>query len=343
LLTRYLRRDRLEVTNARLATFWIPERTRYEEIMKEWFPQWYRINPWDLAPPANKETGLLLNLAILDWPELADKYLGSPSFKDLPRSQKTKIWTEEFKLRDRESETLLGYCLRERQLNFLSLFARYGASFDLESEALYTAMGAFQNCDTTGTKTLKALELLLRAGSDPDAQGRQSERRGFAFTPLQLAVYKLEYEWVEFLLDEDASVNKLGRPGGKIPSSFDDPDEQSDEFSALRKMGQQSPLEICAYTEPTWTKSTRVDTVRGTRRNIEELLKRHGAEKPTEEEDEDEDEDEMEVDVTTPPEGTGNHELIDLTREDNPGRPSNRTTTLESLTAAQANPNLSGR
>ncbi|KAI3337080.1 hypothetical protein HD806DRAFT_542794 [Xylariaceae sp. AK1471] len=281
-------------------------------IIRTYFPEWAKLSwAWDSAPPAMKGTGLLVNLALLNWQDLADKYLESHAFKDLSRAEKNRIWTEDFKLRNQARETVLGYCLRERQVNFVRLFIRHGASFDQEPEALYTAIRAFEDKDKTGNKTLGALVMLLNAGASTNPTPGNSIGRvvkGFAFTPLQLAVYKLEYEWVELLLDEGADVNNIGKLDGIIPSSFDDPDKQSDDLKALKDMGQQTPLEICAYTQPSWTKKDKSDAVKNVRRSIEELLKRYGAEESVEDVDE-----EMTEDDPTPTGDVDRPEMIDLT------------------------------
>jgi ankyrin repeat protein len=288
-------------------------------------------------------TGLLVSLALLKWADLADRYLDSPTFRDLSRTEKIRIWTESFKLKDRERETVLGYCLRERQVNFIQLFIRHGASFDQESEALYTAMRAFEEYETTGERTLKALTMLVNAGASTNPMPSNTAARAakrFAFTPLQLAVYKLEYEWVELLLEEGADVNNIGKLGGIIPSSFDDPDQESDDLNALKDMGQHTPLEICAWADPTWAAKANAESLKHARQSIEELLKRYGA-KDVDEEGEEE---QMAEDVPAPNTDMDKPETIDLTMaSDNgfgdwngPEYQNNATT--DSLTAAQANP-----
>ncbi|KAJ8130544.1 hypothetical protein O1611_g3085 [Lasiodiplodia mahajangana] len=245
-------------------------------IMKVNFPTWNSISVWDPSRPVTPALGLLVNLVILEWPELANKYLGAPEFDSLRRTEKAKIWTERFR-RDEESETILGYCLRKRDLTFLSVLVNHGASFEHEPEALYTTMRSFKNRDMA----LKALELLLNHGAttNPIPNNRGGAEGGFAFTPLQLAVYLLEYEWIELLLDENADVNMTGTPGGIVPSSWN-------ETRAAEEIDQQPVLEICSFAEPSWihvrgTNSSRI------RDSISELLRRHGAEELIEEEDED--------------------------------------------------------
>ncbi|KAJ8120979.1 hypothetical protein ONZ43_g2456 [Nemania bipapillata] len=219
------------------------------------------------------------NLANLAWRDLANKYLESPDFKDLPRKEKTKVWSERFKIRERRRETLLGYCVDKCYLKFLRVLVRHGASFEREPEVLYTVMKVFTDSD----RVLEALKFLLGAGADPNPKPANYEdephqtQAGFAFTPLQLAVYLLEYEWVELLLDENADVNKIGTPDGVIPSRWDDPDAQSDEARALQAIAQQSVLEICSYAQPDWIRESGSNG-EAARESIRELLKRHGAE-----------------------------------------------------------------
>ncbi|KAF2970253.1 hypothetical protein GQX73_g3256 [Xylaria multiplex] len=260
-------------------------------IVRAQFPTWLKLCCWELSPPANPSTGILINLALLNWRDLAGKYLESLAFQNLSRRDKTKVWTEEFKLRDRERETLLGYCLRECQLGFLRMFVHHGASFENEAEALYTAMSVLQGRN----RAYETLEFLLRSGASPNPTPNASiggvrleNRQGFAFTPLQMAVYMLEYEWVELLLEEGADVNLIGTPDGVIPSSFDDPDPHSEETKAMLETVQRTTLEICSRAQPTWIDQpgTNAESVK---RSIRELLIRHGAEEPIRDEDMEED------------------------------------------------------
>ncbi|KAI0533148.1 hypothetical protein GGR58DRAFT_521933 [Xylaria digitata] len=260
-------------------------------IVRAQFPTWLKLCCWELSPPANPSTGILINLALLNWRDLAGKYLESLAFQNLSRKDKTKVWTEEFKLRDRERETLLGYCLRECQLGFLRMFVHYGASFENEPEALYTAMNVLQGRN----RDYETLEFLLRSGASlnpiPNASiggVRLGRGQGFAFTPLQMAVYMLEYEWVELLLEEGADVNLIGTPDGVIPSSFDDPDPHSEETMAMLETVQRTTLEICSRAQPTWIDQPGTNAT-SVRRSIRELLIRHGAEEPIRDQDMEED------------------------------------------------------
>ncbi|RWA13845.1 hypothetical protein EKO27_g1241 [Xylaria grammica] len=268
----------------------LPDTHRAIKSILAQFPTWLQLWNWATAPPAHPSTGLLVNLAVLDWKDLASEYLKSDAFHNLSRKEKTRIWTEDFQLKNRERETLLGYCLQELQLNFLRMFVRHGASFEYETEALYTAMKVLQGKN----RAYETLEFLLRSGVDPNPTPSTSspeEGRGFAFTPLQLAVYMLEHEWVELLLEEGADVNMIGTLNGVIPSSFDDPDPESEEARTMQEILQLPTLEICSQAQPTWINKpgTNAESIR---RSVKELLKRYGAKEPVED-------DVMEVDSET--------------------------------------------
>ncbi|TRX94760.1 hypothetical protein FHL15_004221 [Xylaria flabelliformis] len=293
-------------------------RHRVKTIIRDSFPLWHMLCSWDPAFHDNSTsgllttTGLLVNLTALDWRELAVKYLESAKFRDLSREQKTRIWTKTFTLDDKTTETILGYCLRVRQLKFLRVFVRYGASFQYEPEVLYTAMRTFND---NPDKALEALKFLFSAGAQPNpvpsiprSEVHQAISGGFAFTPLQLAVSELAYDWVELLLDEGADVNQVGTSDGTIPSSFDDTNPKRDEILALREIGQQTVLDICSFTQPSWIPQSLSD-VNKIRESIRALLKRYGAEESHEG-----DEDEAMIDVSRNRD-EGDSGLIDLTMD----------------------------
>jgi len=262
-------------------------------IMKAHFPIWNSLGCWDPTPPGTGAVGLLVNLARLRWSDLAQKYLESPDFTDLSRSEKMAIWTEYFKLnfkmKDEFRDTILTYCLREKLMEFVSLFVRNGAAFDKEPEALYTAMVIFHDSRNPESETLEALKLLLSAGANPDPIRRQlswQEDGDFIFTPLQFAVYKLEPEWVELLLEEGANVEATGSPDGVFPLIFDDTDKHCENLKALQGISQLTPLELCARTSSQWIREKEM---------IDGLLRRHGAkERMKKEADEDGDEEMVE-------------------------------------------------
>ncbi|KAI1743724.1 hypothetical protein F4680DRAFT_456835 [Xylaria scruposa] len=284
-------------------------------IIRESFPKWYMLCNWDTAFHDDSDScllpisGLLVNFVALNWRELAVKYLESDEFNDLSRDQKTRIWTRTFTLDGRTTEeTLLGYCLRVRQLKFLRVFVRHGASFQYEPEALYTAMRAF---DDDPDKALEALRFLFGASAQPNpipsvpgSEVNQATSRSFVFTPLQWAVSELAYDWVELLLDEGADANQLGTSDGTIPSCFD----SYRAILVLREIGQQTALEICSTTDPSWI-ARGLGDVNQVRESIRALLERYGAEKPHEET-----EDESMTDVCQNRD-EGDPRLIDLTMD----------------------------
>ncbi|KAI1131556.1 hypothetical protein F5Y10DRAFT_275455 [Nemania abortiva] len=260
-------------------------------IMRNHFPQWNSISGSDLSLPIKEPVGLLVNLAILRWEQLADQYLKRPEFKDLPRKGKTEIWAECFKLGDKK-ETILGYCLREGHLDFLHVLLNHGASFEHEPEALYMAMRALQQHPDRSPDLLQ--DLLNAGASHNPTLSISGGEGGFAFTPLQLAVYLLEYEWVDLLLEENADVNMIGDPSKVIPSSW----KGSDEAGALQAIALQSALEICSDAQPAWVHRSGSNASRA-RESIRELLRRHGAEEPADQEMEEADGDpgDMDIDV----------------------------------------------
>ena len=216
-----------------------------------------------------------MNIATLQWRDLARSYLESPAFQGLTRKDKNGTWNEKFKVRNKPTRTLLGYCLREKQFDFLRIFVEYGrASFEHEPEALYTAMYVLRQ----ENRSLDKLEFLLKNGADPNPNPTpiidEEELEGdeFAYTPLQLAVYMLDYEWIELLLEEGADVNATGA-GNIVPSISR---ESGFEPKAWEDISQRTCLDICTYAQPPWI-NDRADQV-SIRNNIKELLKRHGAE-----------------------------------------------------------------
>ncbi|KAI1359563.1 hypothetical protein F5Y08DRAFT_349542 [Xylaria arbuscula] len=233
-------------------------------LMRAKFPNWLSVCDWDNNPPDHSPTGLLVNLAILKWKDLAKRYLESLAFQSLGKDDKKKTWTEPFQLKNAPEETLLGYCLREEHLNFLRILVRHGrASFENEPEALYTAMHVLQH----KSRALDDLEFLLRSGADPNPKPDNDSEERFAFSPLQLAVYMLEYDWVELLLEEGADVN-VTRGGTIVPAVT-----LWDDFLVQ----ERSCLEICSDPQPAWLAQPGADES-SIRNSIRALLKRHGAE-----------------------------------------------------------------
>ncbi|CAJ2506033.1 Uu.00g001630.m01.CDS01 [Anthostomella pinea] len=243
-----------------------------------------------------KETGVLANLALLNRLGLAEKYTETSAFKELRRTETTRIWTQDFKLKGKNAETLLGFCVRRRQQKSLQLFIRGGATFNRENEILHLAMHMLYENDTNGSRTHQLLKDLLGACANPNPKPRTVNGRpsppeksrggitGFGFTPLQIAVSNLEEDWVETLLEEGADANGTGMPKGALPSGWDEDAKPEKDLPKLRKMSLLTPLEICATTVPPWGDGG--DLVNITRRDIEKLLKRYGARDAAEVEEE---------------------------------------------------------
>ncbi|KAI0199678.1 hypothetical protein F4808DRAFT_471324 [Astrocystis sublimbata] len=269
-------------------------------IMKNKFPIWQKLCGLFSAFPDHTLSGLLVNLAILEWPELATKFLASSWFRDLTKNQKRDVWTQTFTLPGQNTETVLGYCLREKQMTllpFLRAFVRHGgASFYHEPEALYTAMLAI---DVSDDKVLEALEFLLSAGANPDPEPHVCEETmqqdvspvRFVITPLQHAIYELDYEWTKLLLEEGAIIDRTGARDGVIPVSFRVTDVNMAEI--LQDIGQQTALQVCSTAQPSWLVAG--EDASGLRQSIMELLRRYGAQELVFEESVDEDESMMDI------------------------------------------------
>ncbi|KAI0166647.1 hypothetical protein GGR57DRAFT_496907 [Xylariaceae sp. FL1272] len=309
-------------------------------LMRNNFPTWNKLLVWETWPAA-ESAGILANLVLLQWYELAEKYLTTdPNWKTMTRKEKILIWTSEFKHREKsDPQSLLTICLEREQTAFLSLFVsklmnnmrtiRHGATFETESECLYTAMQIFYKADSNGigngVRVHQNLKMVLEACANPNpnpaghdnaqkssakSRGRKPLRSGFIFTPLQFAVYNLEQDWVETLLEEGANPNMVGTSNGVIPSAFED-SRGSDDVDALETMGQRSCLKICGNAEPAWGVGA-TDCAEGARHSINELLLKYGAvEKQAEDAGA---KDGSETDTTLMPSPMGR--VIDVTGED---------------------------
>ncbi|KAI1631083.1 hypothetical protein F4809DRAFT_633900 [Biscogniauxia mediterranea] len=267
---------------------WLRQSRGIISIMRHNFPRWNSLLAWEVWPP-NKITGTLANLILLGWLDLAEKYLETSGIKEMRRSEAVKVWTTNLKLKSKPGGTLLDFCIRRRGAReFLQLFIRFGATFEHENEILYTAMSVFCDHDANGIKLNTILKLLLgacanpnpvpsRSSNSPETPIKGKVESGFVFTPLQLAVHHLEPGWVETLLEECADANGRGTRNGVFPSTFFD--QFSDfEMDRFQNLGQQTPLEICATTQPEWSAGdTDNEEVRKARQTIEGLLKRYGA------------------------------------------------------------------
>ncbi|KAI0016960.1 hypothetical protein F4780DRAFT_632838 [Xylariomycetidae sp. FL0641] len=263
-------------------------------LIQKYLPVWRRLADWEYLPRA-KHTGTLANLLLLDWCDLAKEFMET-TVKDLPRHEKHQMWTDDFKLWEaRQHETLLSLCVRLRSLDFLRLFVLNGATFDRESEILYTAIHAFY--DSKDPYFLEAAEVtntvldeLLGACANPNPRVHntrppppESGKAGashFAFTPLQLAVRVLEPAIVETLLKEWADANGRGTRRGVVPNAYLGSNEEA--RKALLRLGERTPLEICTDRGrvPPWETSRTLD-VEKRAQAIEQLLRNHGARENT--------------------------------------------------------------
>ncbi|KAI1267332.1 hypothetical protein F5Y18DRAFT_425174 [Xylariaceae sp. FL1019] len=261
-------------------------------VMKNSFPNWNKLLVWEQWPAA-KSTGIIANLVLLKWLELAQRYLSTDTFTTMSHSEKKLTWTALFKFREKTRlRNLLTICLEEKEVSFLRVFIRHGATFEDETEALYVVMRHFYKEDENGIDVHQNLRMLLDACASPnptpakkanrqDTSGQDSDRRikttGFIFTPLQYAVYNLEQDWVETLLEEGAEPNMIGTFGGVVPFAFDeDPQLDSNDIAVLQKVGQQTCLQICASTKPAWGRTANY-AIKGARQGIKNLLLKHGA------------------------------------------------------------------
>ncbi|KAI1317488.1 hypothetical protein F5Y16DRAFT_406622 [Xylariaceae sp. FL0255] len=234
------------------------------DVLKRKFPLWHKlVISWEIQP-AEPQTKILANLVLVNLPDIAEKYLNDEKlFKGLPRKQQENCWRCDFKMKDRERENLLGFCIHPTRVRFLKLFANHNASFENEAECLYTAMKLFSDNNRFNAEhdTADILKTLVNTGANVDPKPRTAQnipskparkinKEGFAFTPLQLAIWRLEDSWVEVLLEEGyADANATGTINGVIPSAWDDPDPANNDLKELREMGQQKPLTLCDEAE----------------------------------------------------------------------------------------------
>ncbi|ETS83725.1 hypothetical protein PFICI_05601 [Pestalotiopsis fici W106-1] len=269
------------------------------------FSTWDKlINQLETPPKGDQaeQVTLLLSLITLRWYNMAVKYLKShPDFIKLHPNVRAKIWSTKFKLRATRSgpsqpESLLLLCVRQRRLNFLSLFIQHDASFEKESEVLYAAMYSPDDEDNDSDTTLAFLRTMTDLGrgakADPVPFRQANDHRGsnedpntrerrFAFTPLQAAVAFQELDWVEVLLETSADPNLTGVTGGQVPHGYGRLNLNGISLELLKEMGEQTPLQINRSINAT-------DSAAHSRNaEIERLLLRYGARDPTEADDDD--------------------------------------------------------
>lgn len=255
--------------------------------MRNNFPLWVKllfgIEVRPLGPSAD-QVGVLLNLVLLSWPEMAKKYLESQEIAGLGR-RKDAIWIEPFRLQNETRETLLAYVVRTRDRAFLDLFLKHGAFFEYESEILFSPLHNLYVHGDDSPGTLDLLREVLRHGAEANPKpsrnrGQNSEPEGspppeyFSFTPLQVAVACLEPDWVEILLEAGADAYGCGVKGGLVPKVFEsfimsNVDGGGDK---LLKDGTKTPLDICELTIPPWSTGNDKVQVNTARRQVRQAL-----------------------------------------------------------------------
>ncbi|KAK8065801.1 hypothetical protein PG997_012548 [Apiospora hydei] len=257
--------------------------------MRNNFPQWDKLLfGIDMRPLGQNpdQVGLLLNLVLLGWPEMAKKYLEGFEFSSLGGKKKEAIWTEPFRIQNEAYETLPAHVVRTRDRAFLHLFTTHGAFFDFESEVLFSILQSLYVLGDDSDETLSLLKEVLKHGADPNPrptryrrQSPESEERPlpkhFAFTPLQVAVACLESEWVEILLEAGADPYDCGIKGGYVPRAFDSFVRENEDGAgeSLLRRGLKKPMDICETTTPPWSSGDDSDKVLNTaRRQVRQAL-----------------------------------------------------------------------
>lgn len=227
------------------------------KIFKQHFPTWNFLNPFERDGLPNTNTSILVNLLLLQWPELARQYLTTLSVR-----QRDAVWRNKFKLSVQHPEslpqtTLAQMCVSRRRLDFLRIFITYGLHFqDSRDDILFRALSeAYEReGDESGT-TRDLLKELLEHGADPNPIG-------FCVTPLQVATHCLEISWVQQLLSSAAAVEAIGEPTGVDPlPPPDDPDE--------RQWYRHKPLRICLDSNLGKNLTTEMQ------RGVEQIIRRY--------------------------------------------------------------------
>lgn len=236
------------------------------------FPNWYKLATAfaEGGAPEHRHTCVVVSLLLLEWPRLAEAYIGS-----LGEEQKDELWQDRFALRDGagpggDAATVLEMCVSARRLDFLDVFVDAGAMFEdaggivfraLEDPYRAAAAGAAAD---DGSTTGRLLRVLLERGADPNPGGRP-------WTPLQVATRALEPYWVQELLYHGARPGDVGEEHGD-----DDGDDNGDGAgSTTRKWYHKTPLQICRDTRPRWAQGGCDDddvNLRWSRARVEQQL-----------------------------------------------------------------------
>lgn len=273
---------------------------RNQEIRLE-FPRWTKLNAVfrvdkGAVLPGRQETGILVSLLVLKWPELAGIYL-----RQLAPEDRAAIWTDRFTpviaetgagrggggrgnnqaaARAVGTTTILQLCVTLRRLEFLEQLIEAGADFAHENEIIYAALrdpyapagDTTSSSQEDGVTTGQLLKMVLQRGADPNP-------KGFLYTPLQAAACYLEERWIQSLLIEHADPNAVGDPEGAHPYNGNEKD-----------WFQHHPLRICREADPDWQEDDefeKEEQINRARLRVENLLVQYGAREPEEEEEED--------------------------------------------------------
>lgn len=271
---------------------------RNQEIRLE-FPRWTKLNAVfrvdkGAVLPGRQETGILVSLLVLKWPELAGIYL-----RQLAPEDRAAIWTDRFTpviaetgagrggggrgnnqaaARAVGTTTILQLCVTLRRLEFLEQLIEAGADFAHENEIIYAALrdpyapagDTTSSSQEDGVTTGQLLKMVLQRGADPNP-------KGFLYTPLQAAACYLEERWIQSLLIEHADPNAVGDPEGAHPYNGNEKD-----------WFQHHPLRICREADPDWQEDDefeKEEQINRARLRVENLLVQYGAREPEEEED----------------------------------------------------------
>lgn len=233
------------------------------------FPTWTKLATAfaEGQAPEHRLTCVLVSLLLLEWPELAEAYLGS-----LDDEQKDDVWHRDyFVLRDAADDdepptTVLDMCVASRQLGFLDVLVGAGATFQGQEGILLRPLehpyvdskGDYDDGSTTG----RLLRTLLERSADPNAMGE-------LWTPLQVAVRQPEHVWVQDLLYWGADPTAVGvkHEAGHAVLDGEDP-----AGAGGRKWYHKTPLEICKTTKPKGVKNKSEEDWAYSRRRVEQLL-----------------------------------------------------------------------
>lgn len=237
---------------------WVANRTN-SVVVKQHFRKWNMLSPFEPRGgiPSYEETSILVNLLLLQWPELARIYLTTLSVR-----RKEAVWRDTFKLsvqhaRTLPQTTLVQMCVSRRRLDFLKIFTAHGVHFqDSRDDVLFRALSEpYDKEDAHGETTLALLKELLEHGADPNPQG-------FQVTPLQVATYYLERNWMQQLISGGAELNAIGDLEGIDPlPPFDG--------TCDRQWYAHKPLKICTK------KDLDGKLTAGMQRGVERLIRRY--------------------------------------------------------------------